>query len=678
MLWLKIPLALLMTAVLVSCGGGGGGSSATDVIPPVVTPPPNEPTGLWVRGSDGDGLVQYIAKLSRQSGVRNRFEQPVALEADAAGASFSSTYTLETTVDEHDIVKYDGTTLAIGPSRSGCCFIVDALPVEANDALQAPASSESQIRLFTTDPAAGTASQAGSISLPDGIAAEGMYINGTSLQALLSTSWWGSFGERFIDPVSWQEQIVRLQSYDISSLGSPSLISELSIEGGLVTSRRTGDEVQLITRHTPNIDGLIPYPQTAQDIADNEAILADASDSDVLPEISIDGVSVQPFSLDDCYRIDDEHPLAADLPVDSVLTSLLTVSSSTGEILRSACIMEPVGGVYVSGDIIALTFVRSDVESATTLVHMLDLETYEYLGSEEVDGALYSGGNKDFRISEHEGVLRLVTTQRTGNPEDQFQHRLFTLRPDPDAPELEVLGLLGDDNSARIGKVNEDLYGVRFIGSRAYLVTFERIDPLYLIDLTEPTSPTIVGELEVPGFSDLLHEVNAELLLGLGASERRFPKLELYNVSDVSLPESLSCVELGTARAAGVLALNGCDVSVPAEWEWAYSPAQYNRYAFTYLPGTETDRLTLPYVAGGRVAGEYQTVDRIALFELAGKSTPANATLNFVGEVELSPGSVSGDTRVIIDTDALYVIAFSNLFSGFWSNPAAVTALPSS
>ena len=113
----------------------------------------------------------------------------------------------------------------------------------------------------------------------------------------------------------------------------------------LVTSRRTGDEVQLITRHTPNIDGLIPYPQTARDIADNEAILADASDSDVLPEISMNGVSVQPFSLDDCYRVDEEHPLAADLPADSVLTSLLTVSSSTGEILRSACIMEPVGGV---------------------------------------------------------------------------------------------------------------------------------------------------------------------------------------------------------------------------------------------------------------------------------------------------------------------------------------------
>jgi uncharacterized secreted protein with C-terminal beta-propeller domain len=206
-------------------------------------------------------------------------------------------------------------------------------------------------------------------------------------------------------------------------------------------------------------------------------------------------------------------------------------------------------------------------------------------------------------------------------------------------------------------------------------VTFERIDPLYVVDLSEPTSPTIVGELEVPGFSDLLHEVNAELLLGLGSSERLFPKLELYNVADVSNPESLSCVELGAVRAAGAMVSNGCDVSVPAEWEWGYSPAQYNRYAFTYLAGQDTDRLTVPYSAGGRVDNGYQYVDRVALFELTDKATPANAALNLVGEIELSPGSVSGDTRVVIDTDALFVIAYSDLLSGFWTNPDAVAPI---
>ena len=672
----SVLLAVLMASLLVACGGGGGSPSVPNPPDTGVTPPAPDPTGLLVTSGEGEGLTEYSAKLSRESTARTAFGGPVAVEAapaaDAGGGSFSGTYTLESGVDEHDIVKYDGATLAIAPSRSGCCFVVDAFPLEADAAMEEPAPLESQIRLFATDPVAGTASQSGAITLPEGISTEGLYLDGSSLQALLSTSWWGAFGEPFVDPFYWEDQSVSLHSYDISDPAAPSLVSELSVEGGLVTSRKAGDEVYLISRHTPNIEGLIPYPQTAEDIANNEAILADASEADVLPEILIDGLPVTPFSLDDCYRVDPEHPLGADLPADSVLTTLLTVSATTGEIVRSACVMEPVGGVYVSNDRIALTYVRWDTDSEMTLVHLLDRETYEYLGSEQVAGALYSGGNNDFRISEFDGVLRMVTTEWTGNPEDQFKHRLMTLQPETDAPELEVIGVLGEDESARIGKVNEDLYGVRFMGSRAYLVTFERIDPLYVVDLSDPTAPAIVGELEVPGFSDLLHEVNESLLLGLGSSERRLPKLELYDVSDVTSPESRSCVEIGAVRAAGAMAPNGCDVSVPPEWEWSYSPAQYNRYAFTYLAGDETDRLTVPYSAGGRVEEVYEHVERIALFELTDKAVPEEAALNLVGEIELRPGSVSGDTRVVIDTDALYVIAYSDLLSGFWTNPEAV------
>lgn len=666
-----------MCCLVAACGGGG--STASSVLPPSVTPSPSDPTGLWVRSSDGDGIAAYRTKLSQKSAAKKVFPEPRTLDEVAlassttTGGSFSGTYTVEAGVDEHDIVKYDGSTLAVAPSRSDCCFVVDAFPAAAGDVTATPAPPESQIRLFATDSAAGTAMRTGSIALPNGISAEGMYLSGDTLQALLSTSWWGNFGERFMDPVYWREQQVKLSSYDITSPAAPSLVSELSIEGGLVASRKTGDEVYIITRHSPNIDGLIAYPQTVEETANNASLLASASESDVLPEILINDLPVAPLSLDDCYRVDPEHPLAADLPADSVLTMLLTVSASTGNIIRSACIMEPVGGVYVSDERIALTYVRWDGEADTTFVHLLDRQTFDYLGSEEVQGALYSGGNNDFRISDYDGTLRMVTTEFTGNPDDQFKHRLFTLRPESGRPELEVLGVLGDDESARIGKANEDLYGVRFIGPRAYFVTFERTDPLYVVSLADASSPTVLGELEVPGFSDLLHEVNSQLLLGLGSSERRFPKLELYDVSELSNPQSLDCVELGVVRAAGVMATNGCDVSVDADWEWSFSPAQYNRYAFTYLVGNDTDRLTVPYSAGGTVDDRYLSVDRIALFELTGKATPANAALNLIGEIELTPGSVSGDTRVVIDSDALFVIARSDLLSGLWDNAAAVT-----
>ena len=409
---------------------------------------------------------------------------------------------------------------------------------------------------------------------------------------------------------------------------------------------------------------MVSFPQTEEEVANNEALLAEATDADILPEVRIDGEVVEPLSLDSCYRADPEHPLAEPAPSDSTLTTFLALSAETGEILRAACTFEPVSGVYMGSTFIALTHVRWDLEPRSTLVHLLARDSFDYLGSESVEGELYSGGNADFRLSESGGVLRLVTTEWTGDPEDAFTHRLFTLAPADSAPELDILGELGDDPDARIGKPNEDLYGVRFMGDRAYMVTFERIDPLYVIDLSDPAQPSIFGELEVPGFSDLLHEVSDDLLLGLGSSERFFPKLELYNISDVTSPTSQGLVELGEGM------------------DWSYSPAQYNRYAFTYLAGDETDRLTVPYAASGlrqpqegEQGGEYVQVDRIALFEIANKNTPEEAAVVSVGEVTLAPYSVDGDTRVILDSEALYVISQADLLGGLWSNPEAVSSL---
>ena len=659
---MSIPRVLLsstMFLMVVGCGGGGGSSSPQT--PVVVDPPEPDPTGLWVRSDDdGEGLVSYAAKLTQIGATRSATGGAVveaAPAADASSGGFSSTYTLEASVDEYDIVKYNGSTLAIAPTRSGCCFIAE--PVAAEAALPPPGEPPlPQIELFLTDPTSGTASLQSVIDLDEGVNAEGMYLSETGLQVLLSTAWWGVYGDRFTTPDGWLDEQVSLKSFDLTDPENPALTSELSIEGALVTSRRTGDEIHIISRHAPNIEGLVTYPQTEEEVANNEAILAEASDEDVLPEIRINGELVSPLTLDGCYRLDPEHPLAVPAPGDSTLTTMLTVSASSGEILRSACTSEPVTGVYMGETYVAFTHVRWDLEEGGTMVHLLDRDSFDYMGSEKVEGDLYSGGNADFRISESSGAVRLVTTQWTGDPEDSFRHRLYVVSPEANAPELEVLGVLGEDAEARIGKPNEDLYGVRFMGDRAYMVTFERIDPLYVIDLSVPSAPAIVGELEVPGFSDLLHEVSDDLLLGLGSSERRFPKLELYNVTDVSRPISQGLIELG------------------ADLDWGYSPAQYNRYAFTYLAGDTVDRLTVPYAAGGVEDGICCIqVDRIALFEITDKASPAQAAISAVGEVTLTPGSVDGDTRVVLDSDALYVISRTDLLGGFWSNPEAVSSI---
>ena len=663
----SLLLTLVVLAPLASCGGGGGGSSSAPSPVVVAPPPPPDPTGLWVNSetdgaTEGAGLADYTAKLTRIGMTRSATGGPVleaapVADTSAGGSGFSTTYTLEADVDEYDIVKYNGSTLAVAPSRSGCCFVVE--PLIAADALPPPpeGQGESEIVLYQTDPGSGSATAAGIIALAEGQTAEGMYLSESRLQVLLSTAWWGAFGERFTTSDGWLDEQVSLLNYDLTDVENPVLTNTMTVEGALIASRRAGDEIFVVSRHAPNIEGLVSYPQTEEEVANNEALLAEASDSDILPEVRIDGEIIEPLTLDSCYRVDPEHPLAEPAPSDSTLTTLLVISAETGEVLRAACTFEPVSGIYMGSSFIALTHVRWDLEERGTLVHLMARDSFDYLGSELIDGDLYSGGNADFRISESGGVLRLVTTEWTGDPEDAFTHRLFTLSPSEKAPELDVLGVLGDDPQARIGKPNEDLYGVRFMGNRAYMVTFERIDPLYVIDLSDPSQPSIVGELEVPGFSDLLHEVSDDLLLGLGSSDRFFPKLELYNVSDVTSPTSQGLIELGE------------------EMDWSYSPAQYNRYAFTYLAGDETDRLTVPYVASGLRGDEYQQIERIALFEITNKNEPEAAAVLPAGEVTLEPNSVDGDTRVILDNEALYVISHTDLLGGFWSNPEAVSTL---
>ncbi|HAH80821.1 MAG TPA: hypothetical protein DCL88_06300, partial [Gammaproteobacteria bacterium] len=200
---------------------------------------------------------------------------------------------------------------------------------------------------------------------------------------------------------------------------------------------------------------------------------------------------------------------------------------------------------------------------------------------------------------------------------------------------------------------NEDLYGVRFVGSRAYLVTFELTDPLYTIDLSDPTDPYIVGALEVTGFSNFLHPVTDDLLLGLGQSEDNEVKLELFDISDFESP-----------RSQGVLTL-GQDL------DWGFSAAEFDRHAFSYLAGATTDRFTLPL--SGYIRG-FDRLERLQLLEIRNKDQTAKASLFDLGYLSVE-GLASGEyadsslSRGVISGDAVYFINGANVFSAFWNDP---------
>jgi uncharacterized secreted protein with C-terminal beta-propeller domain len=100
----------------------------------------------------------------------------------------------------------------------------------------------------------------------------------------------------------------------------------------------------------------------------------------------------------------------------------------------------------------------------------------------------------------------------------------------------------------------EKIYSARFIGDRLYLVTFRRIDPFFVIDLSAPASPKILGKLKIPGYSDYLHPYDATHIIGIGKEtgtnewggvSTKGIKLALFDVSDVANPKQIDKVEIG-------------------------------------------------------------------------------------------------------------------------------------
>ena len=116
-----------------------------------------------------------------------------------------------------------------------------------------------------------------------------------------------------------------------------------------------------------------------------------------------------------------------------------------------------------------------------------------------------------FSMDEYDGVFRIATTGYSyGEDEWHIDNFVFLLDATTEN-EMEQISVLKG-----IGKPNERIYSVRFSGDTAYIVTFEQIDPLYKLDLSDPENPVIVGELEEDGVSDYLHEITDDLMIGIG------------------------------------------------------------------------------------------------------------------------------------------------------------------
>ena len=186
--------------------------------------------------------------------------------------------------------------------------------------------------------------------------------------------------------------------------------------------------------------------------------------------------------------------------------------------------------------------VKIQEDTRKTIIHKIsiDEDKIEYIAKGSIPGRLLN----QFSMDENENRFRVATTT-----EYYIQHQ-GTVRANAVYVLDEQLNIVGElDEIAP----DESIFSARFIGDRLYLVTFQQIDPFFVIDLSTDT-PKILGELKIPGFSNYLHPYDEEHIIGIGRDTKEIDngrvqqlgiKIALFNVTDVKNPKVTDDIIVG-------------------------------------------------------------------------------------------------------------------------------------
>ena len=574
--------SLLASAWLLGCGGGGGQAEPTAVDPP---PPAGRESALAV--SQPGELARWAQdKLRTRLAQGQAYVPPglsvgaVALPADfipvastntntsaaptaAAPAERSTTLAQEAGVDEADLLHSDGRHLY-------------ALQQNNRNSLRV------QVYARSTSPGANPQSLS-SVLLADtaaqSVGASGMHLNvdATAL-TVLSQSW--QFNGDVMPCVGVCPAIalpvptintVGVQRVDISNPAAASARDRLNIDGTLLDSRRIGDTLYVVMTHRPRL-ALDSLPANAS-AAQREAAIAATTAADILPKLRRNGGAAEPLLADtDCFVQQRNGSL------DIQITTITVFDLKSPSLARSSrCFLGGSEAVYMSAGSLYLATTRWNypVNAVGITPYPAEIRTdlhkfalagggVAYKGSGSVLGHLgWDTQRKSFRLSERNGDLRVLsftgqqgwfTLQDASAGKPASPATLTVLRERASDQSLQVVATLPNaTRPAAIGKPLEQVYGVRFVGDRAYVVTFRQTDPLYVLDLSDPADPKTVGELEIAGFSEHLFPFDNGLLLGVGRSadpgNGRVDglKVALFDVQDASRPRELGQFKLGTA-----------------------------------------------------------------------------------------------------------------------------------
>ena len=356
---------------------------------------------------------------------------------------------------------------------------------------------------------------------------------------------------------------------DVSHAASPRLLRELDLDGSFVSARLVDGAARIVMRFQSYNHWVGPWDfdwrrNAERDAAAyNEAVIANSKLGFWHPLFGFnDHVSGE---FDSGYALGCAQTFApdgSDAPRwQQGVNYMLSFDLAEGIAQRgSVGVMSDHPTVYASTR--SLYLATPDREWWNTNIHRFDIADPlqpTYFGSGHVRGQLLS----QWSMSEHQGYLRVATTIHDRWP---TVSNVFVLEGvgEGDDGRLEQVGLVSGLGAT------ESIFAVRFAGDVGYVVTFRQVDPLYVLDLSDPRAPKEVGELKIPGFSRYLHPLSGGLLLGVGRDAdprtgwERGLQATLFDVSDPTNPTQLSVLPLG---------------------DDAFSPVEFDHRAFRYHDG---------------------------------------------------------------------------------------------
>lgn len=353
----------------------------------------------------------------------------------------------------------------------------------------------------------------------------------------------GIGGDMMIYPPYWGYSKSIVYVYNVSDHSNPTLEKQLEFTGNYVSGRM--------------IDNIVYFVMTSY--PDYRILSEGSGGGSIIPMMKEDGVEAPIARAQDIGYIApiyaQQFITLGSLDLDTEKVNRKTIVGNAENVYASADNLyvthtiwnywQPIPiGTEVNPDDLPEK-VSDSFQKTVVYKFALNHGNVDYKGYASVPGHVLN----QFSMDEYNGNVRIATTidqqwdfmGRVSNPST---NNVYVLNED-----MDIVGRLED-----LAK-GESIYSARFIENRGYLVTFKKVDPLFVIDLSNPEKPIVVGKLKIPGYSDYLHPLDATHIIGVGkdaipSKEGDFAwyqgmKLAVFDVSDVENPVQQHSIIIG-------------------------------------------------------------------------------------------------------------------------------------